>query len=891
MGELPGDDERSVALHRLTSQLRAGKITPQEYHKRTQTVVNNRLNQLKNLEAAGLVVPRPDGFGHWVDEQADILYQTSMNALPGLMHDVKGTAEDLVGATSGRDYSFKHTRQLAKDTVTGTEQLVRHPNILTPIALFGAATGAAAIGSRVLTAGKIGLAADEIGARQAMLQASKAMVNPRLLRGSYQRKFFPQALKHDITYKGETTSIEASRNPLVRGFERVRPTTESRFRKAQQANQRTQAGIDMSRNERIAGLNVAENEVQHNPEAMQEAASQVIDEATMLGDHPEIAPHGWQQLWDGWKTIAKNFETQPTKSAGKLVDAINRSTVFAMLHIVPLKYVASNLPSQAWLSITSGALNPVSVAHAAKLYNDLGRLELSPRQFAEIHGLSEKEALHLAKNGEMPGRQLENGKWVLQWDARQDLRGAIGGGQVRSLVPREDQYTGPSSVWDEKKGKYVHAKTRRQRAKEFGSYAGDHPLSALGHLDRTYANGIARVLDEPFRFTTFAHHARQAGYGSAEDISRLLRSQDAETVAVRNTLVQRTNRDMIDYERMGRPGRDIMRRIVLFYPWIKGSTMYFGRWLREHPIQATVQMEMGQRARERRESAIGPVPSWLEGSMVVGSEKIPGLGKVPKILDTKSMGVISQGPEVARGISKSVFSQKSLLGEYVSPSIDVAALAMGMDVGHAREIKGTATDRLRESAIIQSPIPGIIQAFQKGGRNLNSIYPRSPEERAIGSALLGRGLYPQPLNPKKQREYYRRETLELLPSKQREQTKISFAKQDYIEAAAKKNIALPHEIMSGFDIQERRNVNRIGKKGKDAYRADAQTLREMRVLTADDERQLLEYIKLAPDTETGHREISDTMSSIFEGTSYGLLSTYGKALGVRKPATRPSRHG
>jgi hypothetical protein len=551
--------------------------------------------------------------------------------------------------------------------------------------------------------------------------------------------------------------------------------------------------------------------------------------------------------------MRKMFSKPPNKWNSKdiknFADVVNRSTTLMMLHIMPLKYIATNLPGQLWLNITAGALNPADLAKSATLYKDLHGMELTSKEMSDLYNLPEGELKEMVDRG-IVGRK-ENGKYFIDYNPVEELRALVGGGITRSQVER-GQFGGKLMAVDQK----------------------------LAHL-------LSRILDEPFRFNTFAHYARRAGYGNTEDMVRLLKAQDPETKAYRNAIIQEANRSMIDYEALGNIEKEWVRRAILFYPWLKGSTVYFGRWLRDHPTQAAIQLQWAKTAKKKQMRELGPLPDWLQSAVKVGEEEIPGLGKVPDIIDPTAASIVTQAPDLATSLLNTTIGQKPTIGEHTSPLIQAGGALLGWDVSRGRELGGNIFERLGQTQLAQSPVPSVVQDLM-APRNLESIFPRSHEQRLLQTAVGGRVFVPQPMNPKKSKEYYRRGVLEQLPTEGREKAKIAFAKADYLSAARKKGIPLNNddgrELMKVFNRLEKRNVNRIGKKGKDAVMADVDTAIQLGFLKPSERGEWAAAIAATPTSKLSN--LSSTFTEMF---GQGLLSQYAKVLGIKTaPKTRPA---
>src|SRR5207248_2381306 len=130
------------------------------------------------------------------------------------------------------------------------------------------------------------------------------------------------------------------------------------------------------------------------------------------------------------------------------------------------------------------------------------------------------------------------------------------------------------------------------------------------------ANVWSRGVDLPFRRASFIHEARKLGYKTPEQIRSLLLDDKHRADLVEAST--RANRAIIDYGRLSKRDREVVRRVIFFYPWVKGSTMYAGHFIAEHPVQAVVNAQLGRVGQQQAQKDLGAVPSFTEGIFKVG---------------------------------------------------------------------------------------------------------------------------------------------------------------------------------------------------------------------------------------------------------------------------------
>lgn len=194
-----------------------------------------------------------------------------------------------------------------------------------------------------------------------------------------------------------------------------------------------------------------------------------------------------------------------------------------------------------------------------------------------------------------------------------------------------------------------------------------------------WASAANWALDKPFRNAAFYNEARRRGFDSPDKIEKLL--NDEGLAGVKEEVFREANRNIIDYGRLGPNEKRFIRRVVFFYPWFKGATVYTGRFISQHPAQALIAGQLGQEAVERTERELGPLPSYLKGAGVfkVGERNVPGLGPVPTIVNPQSAGVLGTAGEAMAGLRALAFGgggEAHQLSQYLTPAVSAALTAV-----------------------------------------------------------------------------------------------------------------------------------------------------------------------------------------------------------------------
>lgn len=402
-------------------------------------------------------------------------------------------------------------------------------------------------------------------------------------------------------------------------------------------------------------------------------------------------------------------------------------------------------------------------------------------------------------------------------------------------------------------------------------------LGAVTKIHGGFSKAYGAILDTPPRFSALTHEAFRRGYRTPEDWDRLFSSRDSKVVNDRNVIVRTANDDMIDYERLGPHEREITRRLLLFYPWLKGATRYTGRYLKEHPVQAEANILAGRQAQEQQLKDLGQVPSWMAGVIRVGTEHVPGLGNVPKVIDPTSASIITQGPQIYSDIVSELQGHHAV-GSYGSPALQVGGAALGYNLGRGQTAYGrTPWDRAKNAFMDTQPLVNLERVLTSP-RNTDQLYPRSKGEQ-IGRSLLLGGFQPSPVNPAKQADYFKREQREALSPPDRVHYDIQSTKQQVTQAYKRKGINLSPAVSQAFDYLQARKLARIGKdNARDKLRADADTAVKLGLWTTH-ERDAF-YEELTKASKPRLDRLSTHMSYVYRRR---VLTRAGKISGVSIP--------
>jgi len=291
--------------------------------------------------------------------------------------------------------------------------------------------------------------------------------------------------------------------------------------------------------------------------------------------------------------------------------------------------------------------------------------------------------------------------------------------------------------------KFMDVSTRQRIRAIMGAGASD-VLRAQGihgwtaHLSNWFAAKYGTLVDDPFRFSSFLYEARASGFRSLDDLYRL--THDPEYADQFRAIGNRANDSVINYELLS-PGEQAMaRRIIFFYPWVKGSTRYATQLLKEHPTAAGAIAATGTYGTNILEELFpGGLPPWAEGSIVysppnaqgyatVGNPSSAAILQEPADLLRTAVGLFSKNPDASAGIL-----------HQVAPA-DEALLALGTQ-GQYSSIPHKASTPPWEVAINEmfggNPLYNLIH-FMLHGPNQTGLYPDPSKWHALSRwGLLG----------------------------------------------------------------------------------------------------------------------------------------------------------
>jgi len=248
-----------------------------------------------------------------------------------------------------------------------------------------------------------------------------------------------------------------------------------------------------------------------------------------------------------------------------------------------------------------------------------------------------------------------------------------------------------------------------------------------------------KPVDTPFRMNSFFYEARRAGHKTPAQI-RALFDNESELLKV----AREANAAIIDYGNLSPFEQSVIRRVIFFYPWVKGSTTYAGRFLTTHSTQAAVMANLGKQGAARDQKDLGPLPSYAEGLFKIGDR-----GGNPLTVNPSSAGILQTPAQFGKALaelSSGHPGEAFTLNQNFTPALG-ALLAL---LGGTQRYHGQSPLNAAEQQLIGG-LPALTTIQQELNPPANSkkprLYPRTREDVLL-HFLLG-GLAPTPLNKAK----------------------------------------------------------------------------------------------------------------------------------------------
>ncbi len=152
------------------------------------------------------------------------------------------------------------------------------------------------------------------------------------------------------------------------------------------------------------------------------------------------------------------------------------------------------------------------------------------------------------------------------------------------------------------------------------------PGQIINHTLGSFVNAVVDLIP---RRAAFIHEARSAGYkdeGLTNLIQKAIDGDDA-AIGTLDHIFRKAKDAIVDYDRMSPMERDVLSRIIFFYPWVKGSSRWTMRFIVEHPVQAAFLALMAEHAQDSKDDVFGEGPEYARWKVPISTSSV-GLGPV-----------------------------------------------------------------------------------------------------------------------------------------------------------------------------------------------------------------------------------------------------------------------
>jgi hypothetical protein len=243
------------------------------------------------------------------------------------------------------------------------------------------------------------------------------------------------------------------------------------------------------------------------------------------------------------------------------------------------------------------------------------------------------------------------------------------------------------------------------------------------------AGFYGKLVDVYPRLAAILHEAELEGFKTAEQLKSLV--EDAANSAKLHEIAQRANQEIIDYGDLNNFERSIVRRVIFFYPWVKGATKWTVHFVADHPIQAAAVSQIADIGKQAQQQAFPfPLPSWAESLIPVGEKN-----GYPTTINPSGISVLSTPADVALAIS--ALARKNPAAAQQAAGMLTPAFAFAGDAVHTGVKQAVAKQIEGSPAAAALGLAGPSKTFPAERTN--------PEKILL--YLLGSGITPRETNP------------------------------------------------------------------------------------------------------------------------------------------------
>lgn len=229
-----------------------------------------------------------------------------------------------------------------------------------------------------------------------------------------------------------------------------------------------------------------------------------------------------------------------------------------------------------------------------------------------------------------------------------------------------------------------------------GQTSGGRVLQAtIGHWASVAADLLPRRM-------SFLHEAYREGV-TVRDLPGLLeaaRNGDQQAFAKLDAIATRAKDAIVDFDRLSPFEREVMSRIVWFYPWLRGATRYSARFIIDHPVESIALGLAAEYLHAHRKGILGPQPYTTFEDVPISTEslgmKVPFTNLQYGLSNLVGKHTLTQGKDANGKPIPTVFSFRQLLTQ--ATPLEILKTGIGFATGN---------DQAAASNLVQmlTPIP------------------------------------------------------------------------------------------------------------------------------------------------------------------------------------------
>jgi hypothetical protein len=369
-----------------------------------------------------------------------------------------------------------------------------------------------------------------------------------------------------------------------------------------------------------------------------------------------------------------------------------------------------------------------------------------------------------------------------------------------------------------------------------------HGTGAASRGAQKAAGAWSKIVDKPFRRAAFLHEARKLGYNTDARLHELLLDPQHREALVE--VSQRANNALIDYGKLGPNERAIIRRAIFFYPWVKGSTMYAGRLVRDNPVKADVLAQTGREGQEHAD--LGPVPSIYKGSFKLG-------GKLVNPAAASVLGTPGQVLEAVKGLAHGQFTQAADLSSFLTPVLRLAGAEVFRrnSFGNSYPATASAYDIAKDTLVKSTPQYRLAEQLKQGDTpSPDRVFPGGSPKEALLRFGVGSS-WPRTYNPDALHAQAEKEQRALMSPAQRNTVDDKKFRVELVKALRTHGGVgkIPEPVAAALDVRLQRKQalqaaqDHVGHKLSpvERFAADVALLVQMKRMTPDEAKQALQW--------------------------------------------------